>query len=182
VKRESGQAPELLQRQQRSMITQLFRNGKGDRDSYRETAALHDRLQRAAVERLRAAHDPALDDAVLAHELARPQPSLENREAIMKWNAEMRRLITHLAPPAQEAAVEMEDDEDEEGGLNWRDAVTGKVIVADRTITLQELSFGTPTRDLPALADWLAAGGFTDVRYGVQRHTMRELAESFGQF
>ncbi len=183
VKRDAAQAPELLQRQKRSMITQILNRGKGDRNFYQETNALRDRLQRTAVEWIRAAHDPALDDAVLAHELARPQPSLENREAFVKWNAEMRRLITHLAPPTQEAAVENEDDEgDEEEGSNWRDAVSGKVTVADRTITLQELNFGTPARDLPALADWLSACGFADVRYGVQKHTLRELSESFGKF
>ena len=178
AKKEANKDPELRRRERQGMVMSIFQRGKNIFAHNREIAAARDHAQRAAVERLRAAHDAALDDAVLAHELQRPPFPIKDFAAMQKWRAEFRHLITHQAAPAVDPAVAADADEDEEGNWNWREQFTGKVQLANQTIILKNLNFGTPTRDLPALADWLTARGCTGFRYGVQTHSMRAATDA----
>jgi Zn-dependent protease len=178
AKTQAAQDPELRRRERQGMFTSIFHRGKNAFAQNRELAAARDRVQRDAVARLRATHDPALDDAVLAHELERPSFPIKDANAMKTWRAELRRLVTHQAPPAEEF---IEDEDTDEVAINWRDYVSGEVELTQQTIILKDLNFGTPLRNLPALAEWLTVRGFTDLRYGVQTHTTRDYAESLGE-
>lgn len=175
VKNQASQSPEVRRRERQSFLTAIFHRGKNGFSQNRDAAAARDQAQRAAVERLRATHDPAMDDDVLAHELQRPPFSLTDRNPLNKWRADLRQLVTQqvsspakaLAEAPEDADADEEDDAMEDG--NWRDNVRGNIELARLTITLKNLHFGTPARDFPALADWLVARGCTGLRYGVQK-------------
>lgn len=116
----------------------------------------------AAIERLFATHDPALDEAVLAHEIKRRE-AVKDPKGRSAWQAELQHLVTHVTRPA--------GDEAQHPGfspLPPRNRINGKAELNSQTITLRDLSLGSPARDFPMIARWLAGRGCTNIRYGVQ--------------
>jgi Zn-dependent protease len=177
-------SPELQIHQQFSFLTGLFGGREKAVARMREFSAARSKETMEAVAKLRASRDPNLDDALLAHELERPPLLSDDRLAQRAWDAKQRELITGKPQPASALASNVAtknapDEPSEEAYATEDEHVRGEIRLVQQTLTLQDLSFGSPNRDFPALAIWLAKRGCSELIYGVQKHDLKNWSAGF---
>ncbi|MEN3370070.1 MAG: hypothetical protein V7609_2213 [Verrucomicrobiota bacterium] len=150
LSRENPELEPLL----RPSVFRLFQSRKTSLENSQEISAKRDQLRREAVKKLRASGDPTLDQRVLALALRQPKRSASpsHLEAIEKWHAQMRQLLTGQAEDVRETSADQ--------------YVSASVSVAAERITLRFMSFPYPEQTVPALARYLGEMECADVRYG----------------
>ena len=153
-----GDDPEVRRAQRQAQFKSIFLPGRS-RELFQSVRDARQRAEAAGIARLQAAHDPALDPAMLAQALRRPAFSavLDPKE-YPAWQKETRRLLhpAGTAVPADDAAAE--------GGGRF---CVGEASVSGTTFSLTGFGCADPARELPAVAQYLVrlGGGRAEVRY-----------------